>query len=147
MKCDLKHYGLIKNGKKTYFNPELYYGQLRQLEGKEFCEVISEVKKRPSTNLNNYYRGGILPTCYQSEKFSWMDNKDQIHDDYFAPKFLSYVKLIMIDGKPKEITMIRSWAELSMKEATEFVEKVIADCEMDGIHIMEPSEYYNKYYR
>lgn len=147
MKLQIKHYGRIENGKKLYYNQPLYNHQIQALEGKQFVEIIQEVHKKPSQNSYNYYRGAILPTCYQSEMFNHLDNKDDIHTLYFAPKFLSYKKLANIGGQQKEVTITRSLADLNQEEMTDFINRVKADCEMNQIFIPDSSEYYNKLYQ
>ena len=146
MNIQIKHYGTVLNGRKTYFNQPLYDSQLQALEGKQFCEVITPIHKKPSVSQYNYYRGGILPTCYQSEMFCHLDNKDEVHELYFAPKFLTFKKLAVIAGKQVEVTKIRSLADLSQDEMREFITKVKIDCEMNGIVCGEPQDYFNKFY-
>lgn len=146
MKISINHYGIVKDGRKIYHNQSLYDDQLRQLEGKPFVEVIKEVHKKPSHSQYGYYRGGILIACHQSEEFSHYDKKDDIHDEYFAPKYLSYTKLIDIDGNKYEITMIRSLADLSQDEMSLFMTKVLADCDQKGIVVLSPADYYSKFY-
>jgi hypothetical protein len=147
MTPDIRHYGVIKNRKLVLHEPELYNKVVESLEGKEFCLTIKKRHKPISPNKHAYYRGGILGVLYQTEMFHHLDNKDQIHDLYFAPKFLPYVKPVVINGKTKEMVGIRSLADLSDSEMGEFIERVIADCEMElGTAIMSPETYYSKYY-
>lgn len=147
MKVTIKHYGYVKAGKKVYYNPELYRNQLAALEGKEFTEVITQKHEKPSRNMHNYYRGGILPTCLASEMFSHYDTTEDIHEGYFRRKFLRYVVVVTnLDGSKSEETRYRSTADLSKQEMSEFVNKVKMDCEMNGITIAEPDQYYSKFY-
>lgn len=147
MKLDIKHYGRVVNNNKEYYNPDLYRSQLAALNGKEFVEVIKERHQRPSNDQHGYYRRAILITCHKSEMFSHMDNKDLIHDDYFAPKFLSYVKLVTVGGKSTEQFKVRSLADLSKDEMTEFIQRVLGECHELGIQISDPESYYQKYYQ
>jgi len=146
MNVQIKHYGTILNGRKTYFNQPLYDSQIQSLEGKQFVEIIQEVHRKPSVNSNNYYRGGILPTCYQAEMFSHFDNKDQVHSLYFAPKFLTHIEIVNIAGEQREVTITRSLADLNQEEMSEFITKVKADCHQMGLEIGEPADYFNKFY-
>jgi len=147
MNIDYKHYGIVKNGKKIYHLPELYQSQLQALEGKQFVEIIKQVHKKPSPSQFGYYRGAILPVCFKSEMFCHLDNKDEIHELYFAQKFLTHKQLATIGGKQKEVPVTRSLADLSQEEMTEFISRVKADCEMNGITIPESHEFYNKLYQ
>ena len=147
MKLVVKHYGRIKAGKLIFDIPDLYRQQVLELEGQN---VVMEIKKRhekPTLSQYAYYRGGILIACYQSEMFSHCDKKDDIHDDYFAPKFLSYKKIVEFKGEKKEITKERSLADLSKDEMKDFITKVLIDCDMNEIQVMPPETFYNKYYQ
>lgn len=146
MRIEIRHFGKIENGRKVYYNPELYSQQIAELNGKEFVETIKERHKKPSPSQHNYYRGAILPTCHSSEMFSHFSTKDDIHTDYFAPKFLSYTTQVVLDKERYEIKKVRSLSELSEKEMALFIERVIVDCAENGIQILDPSEYYNKHY-
>lgn len=147
MKLEVKHYGRIKAGKIIWSIPDLYNQQLLELEG---CDIVMTMKKRhekPSLSQYGYYRGAILIACYQSEIFSSADNKDQIHDDYFSPKFLSYKKMVDFGGQQREVVRYMSLADLSKDEMSEFIQKVLAECNELGIEILPPELFYNKYYK
>lgn len=146
MKIEIKHSGKVVNGVKIYSNPLLYHQQIQDLEGKEFIEVIKEKTRKPSISQYGYYRGGILPTCHSSEMFFHFDNKDDIHTNYFAPKFLSYKVLVELKNERYEITKVKSLSQLSEKEFSIFIERVLADCAENGIEILTPEEYKNKHY-
>jgi hypothetical protein len=146
LKVTVKHYGIVERGKKKYYQPDLYERQLQSLEGKRFVEIIQECKQKPSVSQFNYYRGGILPTCYQSEMFCHLDNKDKIHDLYFAKKFLTHRELVVLKDEKYEVNITRSLADLSQDEMSEFIEKVLAKCAELDIDILSPEQYYNKYY-
>jgi len=142
----LKHYGIVERGIKKYYLPDLYKKQIDALEGRRFVEVIQEVKNKPSPSQYGFYRGGILPACYESEMFSHLDNKDLIHECYFAKKFLTHKQLVVLKNERYEVDITRSLADIDDKEMSDFIEKVLAECADLGIYIMSPNEYYNKYY-
>jgi len=147
MKPQVRHFGKIVNGKRNYYNLELHHQQLLQLEGKEFEEVIKERAKKITLDQYAFYRGAILPTCHQSEMFSHYDNNDEIHEEYFAHKFLRYKKLVNnSDGTKIERTKVRSLSELNRKEMSEFIEKVLYHVQELGILVLSPEEYKNKTY-
>jgi len=147
MKIEIKHSGEVRNGVKYYDNPDLYRQQLQELEGKRFIEIIKEKHRTPSNGQYGFYRGGILPICYTTEMFSYFDNKDDIHSNYFAPKFLSYKVVVKVKNERYEITKVRSLTELSEKEFAMFIERVIIECSELGIEIPDHNQYYNKYYK
>ena len=147
MKVNVRHFGKVINGKRVYNNLELHRQQLLQLEGKDFEEVIKERSKRVTLDQFSFYYGGILPTCYNSETFSHYDNHEEIHEEYFAPKFLKYTKQVnSLDGTKKESVKYRSLSDLNRKEMSEFIEKVLIETELLGIHVLTSEEYKNKIY-
>lgn len=146
MKLSIRHFGKVKGGRTVFSNQQLYFQQLSQLEGKEFELVIKERLKRPTISQYNYYRGAILSSCFESEMFSYFDTADQIHSDYFAPKFLSHTVLVKLPTKQYEILKVRSMADLTRKEISEFIERVIVECALIDIQILSPEEYQNKHY-
>jgi len=148
MNPEIRHHGFIKNRKLIFQEPELYNKAVEALEGKEFTLTLKRKHKQVSQNKYAYYFGGILAVLYQTEMFSHLDNKDQIHELYFAPKFLSYTKIIEINGVKQEKKGTRSLADLSDEEMGAFIERVIADCETElNIEIYPPETYYSKYYQ
>ena len=79
--------------------------------------------------------------------FNSLDSKDSVHDEYFAPKFLNYTKMVTIGGVSREEIKVRSLADLNKDEMTEFINRVLAECSELGITIPDPTEYYQKYYQ
>jgi hypothetical protein len=146
MKVQVRHFGKVVRGRKVYNNPELYNLQLQQLEGKEFEEIIKVRSKRTTDSQHAYYRGAILPACFQSEMFGHCDKPDDIHE-YFADRFLSYTVMIhRPDGTKFESKRIRSMADLNRQETSEYIARVKMECEILEIQILSPEEYYNKLY-
>jgi hypothetical protein len=148
MSLQIKHFGKVIKGRKVYNNPELYTAQLHQLEGQEFEEIIKKRTRKTTLNQNSYYRGAILAACYQSEMFGHFDKPDDIHDYYFAPKFLSIKKMFKDHkGNNVEVTKVISMSEMTVEETSAFIEKVIADAASMDIGILSPDEYYNRFYK
>lgn len=148
MSVEIKHIGQIdENGKKIYYNPELYRNQIDLLRGQEFIEIIKKKHQKVTQSQHGYYRGVILPICHKTNRFLHFDKKDDIHDDYFAPKLLSEIRVVEVDGKVNEFLKIKSVADLNKEEMTEFIERVLADLSENGITIPSPEESYNKYFQ
>ena len=147
MKLQIKHYGRVRAGKIVWDLPELHSQQLLSLEGKNIVAIYNERHEKPSMSQYGYYRGALLVACYQSEMFSSVDNKDDIHDLYFAPKFLKYVKMVEIGGEKREVAVVRSLSDLNKTEMTDFIEKVLGDMAENEIAAPRPEEFYNKYYQ
>lgn len=146
MKANVKHFGYVK-GLRTFFNnPDLWKQQLFILEGKNFEIVIKERKRPPSPNQHAYYRFAVLHACFESEDFKHMDNPDQIHEDYFAPKFLSFIKIVTVGDKSVELKKVKSMGDMSKGEVSDFMDRVLADCAMMGIIVLSPHEYELKTY-
>lgn len=145
-RIEVKHQGKVVGGKIVHYNPELYQQQLYELEGKEIVIIVKERHKKVTPSQNGYYRGGILPACHNSEIFCWFDTKDDIHTNYFAPKFLSYVIEVKIKNERYEIKRVRSLSELNEQEMTNFIERVLSECMELGILILAPDEFYNNAY-
>lgn len=148
MKPSIKHFGKIVNGGMVFNDPNLYNAQLKEFEGQEVEVIVRKRIRKTTLDQHAYYRGGILPVCYQQEMFAHYDKPDDIHDDYFADKFLSYKKIITLpNGHKREKTVNVSMSDLSMEETASFIQKVIIECDMLGISILTPEEYYNRHYK
>lgn len=147
MKIEVKHSGEVRGGVKYYDNPDIYRQQLQELEGKRFIEIIKEKHKKLTRSQQNYYRGGILPACHKSEHFYHFDKTEDIHEDYFSEKFLTYKKEVKIDNERYLIKKKISTASLNQKEMAEFIERVIAHCGELGIEVPDNTQYYNKYFK
>ena len=142
-KVKYRLYGVIRNGIKKYYNPNLYNTVMAELEGKEFEEVTTEKHKRVSSDHHGFYRAGIVGECAKSEMFGgW--TRDEIHDS-FADMFLSYkvAEKRIRDGKTiyVEVTKKESTSGISSKEMAEFCEKCIQWCAENNIIIHDPEEY------
>lgn len=140
----LKHYGIIKNGERLYYNKQLHAANIKSLEGQEFEEVIKLKTKKVSSDFHAFYRGGIIKECLQYEMFGgW--TKEEVHD-FFAKKYLSYEvdeKIIDEQGNTKlhRVSKIRSTSDLNSKEMSEYCEKVIRWLAYHSIIIKDPEQY------
>jgi hypothetical protein len=142
----VRHYGRVHRGKKIYYNQPLFDRQMESLEGKEFVEVIKEKHKKPSLDQHGYYRGGILGTCLQTEYFAHFLNEEKVHS-FFADLFLKYSEQVITPKESYFIYKIRSTADLSRKEYSEFIEKVKGWCIENDIVILDAESYESKYYK
>lgn len=149
MKTLVRHFGKVDDNCKLHYGSDyLWKQQLEQLRGQDVEILIKKRSKKNTSSQYGYYRGGILNTCFESEMFKGSFNKaDDIHDEYFAPLFLSFTKMITVGGKTKEQVFTRSMSELNREETSQFIERVIAHCESElGLTILSPDQYYNKHY-
>lgn len=146
MKAEVRHYGIVRNGKKVYYNTDLYLRQMASLEGKEFEEIIKERHKKPSKSTHGYYRGGIIASCLTTEEFAGWEPEEV--NDFFLNMFCkTIIEKGFEDQKPVEIVHIKTTAEMTQKEMNEFIEKVIAYLTSKGIQILSPEEYNLTKYR
>lgn len=102
MSIHLRHYGVIKNGKKIYYNQYLYDQQMLSLEGQEFEEVIKKRFHKVSNDQYAYYFGAILKVAHKHEAFIGFNKPDDIHEDIIAPMFLGYTKIVEFRGQKIE---------------------------------------------
>jgi hypothetical protein len=142
----LKHYGRVVEGKRKYYNEHLHTQVINEMEGHEFEEVIKTRHRKVSKDTHGYYRGGILPTCMQSEMFAHVDNQDDIHD-FFVGKYLTITKVIEVGGEYYEFKKAYSTGEISQEEMNEFIEKVQAWCFTHNITLLDPEQYFYDMYR
>ena len=144
---NIKHFGKVVAGRIIYYNKPLFDRQVYELESSEVELIIKKKHKAPSPDQYGYYRGGILSACYNSEMFSHLDKQDDIHELYFAPKFLSYTRMCIINGVKKEVVVTRSMADLDRMEVAEFIQKVLAECNELGIEVQPPDAYHLAHYK
>ncbi len=141
----LKHYGKIINGKKIYYNHDLYLESVKALEGFEFEEVLKEKHKKVSEDAFGYYYGGVIGEAMKYEMFGgW--SKDDI-DDFFSSLFLTYNKtLCLIDDNGKQIFHTIKKVEskssgFSSKKMKAFTDKCIQWLAENGIVVHSSEQY------
>lgn len=148
MKVVIRHFGKVKeDGDPIFYDLELWNNQRRSLAGKEFEIVMVEKVKRPSPNQFSYLFGGILGSMLTCEQFSHYDSPKELCEDLLEPMFLSYQVLVRVGKKSWLQTKTRRLSDLSKKELSEFIEKVLVYCGREGIEILESEAYVNKYYK
>lgn len=148
MNVQVRHFGrVLPNGNISFYNVELWQEQRESLAGKEFELTIKERHKRPSVSQFGYYWGGILKTCLQHESFSHYTTVEELHKDVFQPMFLSYQVRIVVGKKKWDKTMVKSLTELNKKETSEFIDNVLNFIAQEGVFILPPEQYTDKYYR
>lgn len=148
MNVTIRHFGrVLPNGNISFYNVELWQEQRESLAGKEFELTLKERHKRPSVSQFNYYWGGILKTCLQHESFSHYTTVEELHKEVMAPMFLSYQIRIVVGKKKWDKTMVKSLTELNKRETSEFIDNVLNFVAQEGVLILPPEQYTDKYYR
>jgi hypothetical protein len=143
---EIKQYGIVRNGQRIYYSPDLHLQQIKSLEAYEFEEIIKKRVKKPSLGTHGYYRGGIIATCLTTNKFSgW--TKSEV-DKFFCNLFLKeIIEKIFPDGKKVEIPFIKSTGDLDQQEMNEFIIQVEQWCSENEIEILSPEQYNLTKYR
>lgn len=144
MKPLVRHHGNIENGIVYFYNLKLYEENVKQLEGKEIEVIIQEKHEEPTVDQHGYFRGGIVPTALESEKFGGWSEEEFV--DFLKNKFLSRVILKEVGGKKYTIVRLESFTKISKKMMSEFIDKTLNFLAEEGIDVLPPDNYkLNKY--
>lgn len=144
----LKHFAKIaNNGNISFYHADLWNEQRLSLIGKEVEITIKERHRKPSISQFSYYWGGILRTCLQHESFSHYTSVEELHKEVMQPMFLGYQVRVVVGGKKYDKHMVKSLTELSKKETAEFIDNVLNFVAQEGVIILQPEQYTEKYYR
>jgi hypothetical protein len=138
-----RHFGIIKDGVRHYYDKNFHNKNLAQLEGQQFEEVIKMKRKNVSLRAFAFYRGPITSIALQSEMFGgW--TKEELHD-FFCERFLSNILVTKVikHGQTflKERTVVGNTSSMSSKEMSEFTEKVLHFLANNDIIIDNPDNY------
>lgn len=141
----LKHRFVIKHGGRYYLQPMKLHQRLMELEGKSGYDIIEEDFDPTTKDQFAYYYGGIIKAvCMQTEMFA--GNEETEIDDHFRDLFLTYRKMISINGKHREVVKQDHLSSLGKKKMAEYITKVIAWLGNEGIECPEPNEFIIKKY-
>lgn len=147
-KIIIRHFGSVKqNGDLIFNNIDLWNSQRFNLAGKNFELVITEKRNKPNPGQFGFLMGGIMPTVMSCEEFSHYTDPKELFEDLFADMFLSYQVLIKHGKLSRAVTKTRQLSDLSKKELSELIEKILNWCMENDIKILSSEEYVNKYYR
>lgn len=148
MNVEIKHFGrILPNGNISFYNNELWNDQRQSLAGKEFELSIKERHKRPSVSQFSYYWGAILKTCLQNESFSHYLTVEELHRDVMQPLFLGYQVRVVVGKKKYDKHMVKSLSDLNKKETSEFIENVLNFIAQEGVIVLDPEQYKERYYK
>lgn len=143
---EIRHYGIVRNGKKVYYNTDLYLRQIQSLEGKEFEETIKEKHKKPSKSTHGYYRGGIIASLLTTEEFAGWEAEEV--NDFFLNMFSKrIIEKYAPSGHKTEIVHIDTTGDMNQKEMATFIDKILVYLTNQGIQILNPEEYNLTKYR
>lgn len=144
----LKHFAKIaNNGNISFYHKELWDEQRLSLIGKEVEITIKERHRKPSISQFSYYWGGILRTCLQHESFSHYTTVEELHKEVMQPMFLGFQVRVVIGGKKWDKPMVKSLTELNKIETAKFIDNVLNFVAQEGVIILQPEQYTEKYYK
>jgi hypothetical protein len=144
----LKFFADTENGELIYHDKKLFDSMIRNMGNKKVEVVVKPVSKPTSLSQHGYYRGVILEACFESEMFSHYDNPDQIHEEYFKPRFLRFTKMIQNPhGGKSEVVLYRSMSDMDNEETSKFIDRVITECGVLGISFRSAEEYWSKIHK
>jgi hypothetical protein len=144
----IKHFGrCLDNGNIVFYHKSLWDEQRDALSGKEIEITIKEKHKRPTVSQFSYYWGAILKTCLQNESFSHYTTVEELHKEVMAPMFLCYQIRVVVGKKKYDKHMVKSLTELNKKETSDFIDNVLNFVAQEGVIVLSPESYTDKYYR
>ena len=70
-----------------------------------------------------------------------------MHKEVMAPMFLCYQIRVVVGKKKYDKHMVKSLTELNKKETSEFIDNVLNFVAQEGVVVLSPESYTDKYYR
>lgn len=139
---ELRHTGVVNNGKLQLHNRELFDWDIENFNGKEVELIIKGVKNTRSLQMNKYYWGVVIHSAQQAfNKENTFDRKvspEFVHE-LFKYKFLGTRKIAIPGSEVVEV--VNSTTETDNQEFIAYFENIIAWCaEWLGIEIPKPNE-------
>lgn len=116
----------IKDGNVLFSDKELLKAHLTGLEGKDVDVIVRRHRKDRTNSQNRYYWGCVV--AIPAQHFGYYS--EEMHDAF---KWLFLIR--EEQGKPKTV---RSTADLSTLEFTDYVEKCRQFCAENGLFIPDP---------
>lgn len=142
MEGQIRHLGVVKNGKFQAYKPELLKSELQEKEGQPVYLLVQDYEVEKTTDELGYYYGGIIAgTCMRTEIFGGWE-KEEI-DDFFQTMFLDEHITKMMKGEVVSFNRRNRISKLTKKNMSMFINKVIQYLASEGIVVL-PSEMYLK---
>lgn len=123
----------IENGIINLRNQQEFNNYLRQFEGEEVSVKVSEKTDPGTLSQKAYLWGAVLPKIADHTGHT-EDELYSVFLDKYAPK-----ELIEYGGETR--TTIVTLSNMTRKQATEFIDKIIAEAASMGIQIQSSEEY------
>jgi len=122
--------GHVEAGKLKVDHRDEFVALVQRLEGKEVELTLRRYRRQRSPNQNRYLHGVVIPLLAE-------------HCGYDAEEMKTALKLRFLrnaDGEVKELPRVRSTADLSTAEMTEFIDRIRQLASEIGCSIPSPTE-------
>jgi hypothetical protein len=131
-----KFYGVVKDGKVVWDNPDICKLWIKRLENKRIEGTFQKEQEDGTDSQRGYYFSCIVRAAVNEGDFAgWV--ADEI-DGYLCKKFLTIDK-----GTPKERIRSRSsGASFTKEDWSELIDKSIMDMAEHGVIVLPPSKFW-----
>lgn len=140
----MKHFARVSNGKLLLTNKNAFLDDVRALEGETVTISLEKGKKR-SKKQNRAYWGIIIPMLVEEIG----GTKDEI-SYLLREQFLSNKFHIELQGKMKEVTVIKGTSELTTAEFEDYCSRIrnwaSLPREQGGLELYIPEPNEENYY-
>jgi len=121
----MKHKVQIRKGVIYPLRPQRFNEEIQFFEGKSAILIIEDENPEASKDSFGYYFFNLQWYIDNTEFYAGNESKDL--DKYFCRKYLSYKRMIILDGSPHEEVFIDSKSTIGKKAFGEFLTKVIQE--------------------
>lgn len=130
-----KFFGICRDGKLVYENPDAFQCYLSWLEGREFELTCQPRRKEKSNRENRYFHGVVVDLL--------ADHWGESHEDAFSRIKARWFKRVDDSGTERILsTENRKWTTAAWEAK---MEEIRRDCAFEGLNIPMPNEYLDRY--
>ena len=132
-----RHFGRVIKGELKFYKPESFAQILKQLEGKEFELTIMPKREEHSVEQRGYIHALCRWLVAQTEIFGGWE-EDEVYR-FIMERFGGSYHVVsrVLQNKQKEkvrVTMTRSIKDMSKKEVSELIEKLLQWLAEQGVY-------------
>lgn len=141
MDVQIKHKGILNNGKLIHDFPKVYKAKIDSLEGCRFELILEREHEKVTPSQWAYYYGGIIRgTCMKSETFSGWTFKE-IHEAILKHLRTNTKVVIFPDGSETLMEYTDDLKQYSKLEKSKYIEDVLNFLAEKDIHPLPPDYY------